>query len=556
MAPPRLFHRFAAWAAIALVLAVGAGSLLARVNANARARVRAVDEAEGVAVLLGRDDLVRTAFAWPRGGGSAGTDQLVYLDDFFSPEVQDGSAAKVVLYAPDGVVSYATDRSLLGRRADDAAFVRAALGRPQFRVSGGVEQSAVPVHWVFDPRAPMGVLELQHPYAPVAAEVRSDFLFQAGTTALALLALYLAMLPIMRRVTRTLRRSYVEAARLAAIVDSSNDAIVARDRDGAITAWNGGAERIYGWSADEVLGKPIDVLLPDDAEPVGDELDLTRTVHRRKDGALIDVSVTISPIRDDAGRIVGSALIARDVTELKRLEEELRDAHRQEAVGRLAGGVAQEFGRLLGSIRAAARHGDLRGVQTAADEGSALAQQLQAVGGLHEPRPELLDLTAAVRSAEPWLRDLVGDVELAFELEDDLGLVHADPLQIEQLLLNLVVHARDETDGSGRIALTTAAVDFGRRASWRGAEAADEGHYAMLAVSDTGPGLSPEALARPFEPFLRQDAAGEQLALALAAVSGIVKRSGGTMGVEAGPDGGTTIRVYLPVVGAPVPATA
>ncbi|MGZ4352581.1 MAG: hypothetical protein ACXVZ4_03455 [Gaiellaceae bacterium] len=204
MAPPRLFLRFALWSAAALVVTVVVGLYLARWNANARAQDRAVGEAKAVAAMLGHDDLAQSAFAWPRPGGGTSSYLLSFLDDVFSPSVAGGSPAKVVLYSPAGVVTYATDRSLIGKTAEDPGRVRAALERPRFRVVGGIERSDVPVTWLFDPAHVRGVLELQHDYAPVAAEIHNDWLFQAGTIALALLALYLAMLPITRRVTGSL----------------------------------------------------------------------------------------------------------------------------------------------------------------------------------------------------------------------------------------------------------------------------------------------------------------------------------------------------------------
>lgn len=556
MAPPRLFLRFALWSAVALAIAVAVGLALARWNANARAKDRAVGEATAVGKMLGRDDLAQSAFAWPRPGGA---DLLSFLDDFFSPVVSGGSAAKVVLYSPDGVVTYATDRSLIGHRADDPGRIHAALARPQFRVVDGSERSDVPVSWLFAPGQVRGVLELRHGYAPVAAEIHDDFLFQAGTIALALVALYLAMLPITRRVTRSLRRSYVEAARLAAIVDSSADAIVGRDADGLISSWNLGAERTYGWTAAEAIGKPIDLLLPADWGALPESPDVAHTVHVRKDGRRIDVSVTVSPVRDAKGALVGSALIARDVTDLRRLEDELREAHRQEAVGRLAGGLAHDFGSLLDAVDEAADTlrrvsiddlslQELAKIRRATEQGAALAGQLLAVGGAQEAHPELLDLNEAVGRAEPELRRLVGDhVDLELDLEPGLGPVLADAAQIEQLILNLAANARDEMPRGGRITLKTATVDFGRRAKRRGSERLDPGRYAMFSVADTGSGLPGEVRARPFEPFVRRGESGERMALGLAAVCGIVKQSGGTMGVEAAPDGGTTIRVYLPL---------
>ena len=566
MAPRRLVLRFALYAGVALLVAVAVGLGLARLNANARARDRALGDAKALAAQLGRDDLARTAFAWPPPAGQAGSDLLAFLDDFFSPAASGNDPAAIVLYSPAGTVTYATDRTLVGSAADAPGRVHAALSQPQYHVVGGVQRSDVPVTWTFAPGAARGVLEVRRDYAPVAAEIHDDFLFQAGAIALALLALYLAMLPIMRRVTGSLRRAYVERSQLAAIVDHSNDAIVGRDCDGTITTWNAGAERIYGRRAADAVGRPIDVLVPPERDgerfELQPEFDLTRTTHLRRDGTPIDVSVTISPVRDAAGGLVGSSMIARDVTELTRLEAELREAQRQEAVGRLAAGIANDFGELFAAIEDAteslligAPHAgqlpDLDRLRRATAHGSSLTDQLLAVGGGQEARPQVLDLNEAVLAVAARIDALAGRrVEVVTELDPGLGAVLADREQVEQLILNLAANARDAMPAGGRLTIATQNVDFARRGGARKAE----GHFVMFSVADTGTGLSEETRSRPFEPFVRRGKSGDRLALGLAAVCGIVKQSGGTMGVESRAEGGTIVRVYLPRVGVSVPA--
>ncbi len=571
MTTPKLFIRFALFSGVALVVAVLVGLLLARWNANDRARSRAVGEASAVAAQLGRDDLARSAFQWPRPSGAAGADLIDFLDDFFAPTTSGHEPGTVVLYSPQGYVTYATDRSLLDTQASSRDRVETALERSQYGVANGLQDAYVPVRWAFAPNAASGVMQLEHDYAPIAAEIHDDFIFQAATIALALLGLYLAMLPIMRRVTRTLRRSYLERAQLAAIVDHSNDAIIGQTQDGWITTWNSGAERIYGWTAEEAAGKSIDILLPADrpSEPSSD-LDLARTTHLRKDGAPVSVSVTVSPIRDEKGAFVGSSMIARDVTDLKRLESELREAHRQEAIGRLASGLAHDFGELLGAVDTAAANllisgplddaslRELEKIRRATAQGSSLSDQLLAVGGGQEANPEPIDLNAAVQAAGPKLAELAGpDVSVATELEPGLGVVFADRKQIEQLILNLAANARDSMPIGGRITLTTQNIDFSRRTRAGAGGGADEhGAHVMFSISDTGPGLSPETEQHPFEPFVRRGESGERLALGLAAVCGIVNQSGGTIGAETRPEGGAVIRVYLPRIGVETHAEA
>jgi signal transduction histidine kinase len=275
-----------------------------------------------------------------------------------------------------------------------------------------------------------------------------------------------------------------------------------------------------------------------------------------KDGRHVAVSVTVSPIRDEHGKLVGSSITARDVSELERLDRELREAHRQEAVGRLAGGVSLDFSDVLSEIDRAAANllqdpaskRDLDTIRAATARGSALTEQLLAVGGAQQVRPEIIDLNRAVEAATPKLQELAGShIAISTELGNGLGPIFADREQVEQLILHLAANARASMPTGGRITIKTANIDFSRRERTADHE---PGHYVMFAVSDTGVGMAAEAQERPFEPYFRRSDGGERMALGLAAVCGIVKQSGGTMGVESRPEGGTVIRVYLPRVGA------
>jgi PAS domain S-box-containing protein len=557
LATPRLVTRFALVSGVALAVAVGLALLFTRSNAHDQAQRRAVAEATAVARQFADNDLARTAFAWPRPPGSKARDLLLFLDDFFVPVVNGAEPATVIFYSPKGTVTYAADRNLIGTTAEDPGTIRAALADPQYAITGHLQSAYVPVTSAFDPGRKRGVMRLRRDYDPIAAQIQHEFLTQSAIVALALVGLYLAMLPIMRRVTHSLRRAYVERAELAAIVDHSNDAVIGQSSEGIITSWNRGAEAVYGWSSGEATGKSVDLLLPPDrAHDPASEPDYGRTTHVRKDGTPVLVSVTVSPIRDPNGKLVGSSMTSRDVTELTRLESELRESHRQEAVGRLAGGIARDFSDVLGEIDGAvasvlldpASQHHLERIRAAAARGASLAEQLEAVGGIRTADPEVVDLNEAIQAAAPKLGRLAGSgIAVTTELEDGLGTVFADPRQVEQLILNLTANARGSMPNGGRITLQTANVDFNRR-SREGNE--EPKHYVMFAVSDSG-SLSPEAKERPFEPFYRPSEGGERMALALAAVAGIVKQSGGTMGVESRAEGGTVIRIYLPRVGAP-----
>jgi signal transduction histidine kinase len=274
-----------------------------------------------------------------------------------------------------------------------------------------------------------------------------------------------------------------------------------------------------------------------------------------KDGRHVTVSVTVSPIRDEHGQLVGSSITARDVSELERLDRELREAHRQEAVGRLASGISLDFSDVLSEIDRAAANllhdpaskRDLDTIRAATARGAALTEQLLAVGGGQVARPEIVDLNRAIEAAAPKLNELAGqNIVVTTDLGNGLGPVFADREQVEQLILHLAANARASMPAGGRITIKTANIDFARRERTADQE---PGHYVMFAVSDTGIGMAPEAHERPFEPYFRRSDGGERMALGLAAVCGIVKQSGGTMGVESRPEGGTVIRIYLPRVG-------
>ena len=370
---------------------------------------------------------------------------------------------------------------------------------------------------------------------------------------------------------KTLRdeRRRVERSRnlLAAIVESSDDAIVGQDMDGRIVSWNRAAERIYGYTAEEARGKPLSFILrgsPEELRPVMEALGRGGTLDRheikclRKDGAFIDVSVTMSPIRDAGGPISGTSLIARDITAHKRLQQEFFVAQKMEAVGRLAAGVAHDFNNLLTVISgySALALMDLKTddpaiaaigeINKAGDRAAALTRQLLAFCRKQVLEAKVLDLNAIVTDMDRMLRRLIGeDVDLVTVLDPALGQVKADPGQIEQVIMNLAVNARDAMAKGGKLTLETANVELGPAEAGRHISI-PPGRYSMLAMTDTGTGMSPATQARIFEPFFTTK--GEGTGLGLATVFGIVKQSGGSIFVYSEPGHGTVFKVYLPMV--------
>jgi PAS domain S-box-containing protein len=269
------------------------------------------------------------------------------------------------------------------------------------------------------------------------------------------------------------KRAEEARAYLASIVESSDDAIIGERLDGTIVSWNAGAAALYGYSADEVIGRSVSILAPPDkTEEIpsllerlsrGEAIAHLETLRVRKDGRQVQVSLTVSPIRDAAGNITGVSAIARDISERKRLEVQLLQAQKMEAVGRLAGGIAHDFNNLLTVIIGYSQllleklgandalRGNVEAIDQAGGRAAALTRQLLAFSRRQVLAPQVLDLNAVVAHTEQMLRRLIGeDIELGVVKGKGLGRVKADPGQIEQVILNLAVNARDAMPGGER----------------------------------------------------------------------------------------------------------
>ena len=341
--------------------------------------------------------------------------------------------------------------------------------------------------------------------------------------------------------------------RLAAIVESSDDAIVSKNLEGIVLTWNQGAERIYGYSAAEAVGKPISILLP--AEHVGEEAAILERLRRgeraehfeavrvRKDGKRIEVSLTISPIRDRRGTVVGASHVARDITSRKALEAQMHQTQKLESLGVLAGGVAHDFNNLLTGMMAnaslaaqslsldAGTRKLLEDVVRAADRASNLTRQLLAYAGTGRLPTEAIDLSELVDDIGSLIRTSIpGKVRLRSDLGRALPRVEAEPGQLQQVVMNLVINAAEAIgEASGTVLVTTGVetVDNHYGLTSVGHPDLPPGTYVSLAVQDDGCGMTEETVARIFDPFFTTKVGGR--GLGLAAVLGIVNGHRGAL---------------------------
>jgi PAS domain S-box-containing protein len=354
--------------------------------------------------------------------------------------------------------------------------------------------------------------------------------------------------------------------RIALIVDSSQDAIIGKNLDGVVTHWNKGAEQMYGYTAAEIIGKPVSLLAPPErADEIpeilhkirhGERVDYFESVRITKDKRKLNVSISISPVYDAEGAIVGASTIARNITAQKKVEEQLRQSQKMEAIGRLAGGVAHDFNNLLGIVTACSEllrnKVDAEGVELidnireAGKRGASLTRQLLAFSRRQPIQAQVLDLNDRLKQVSKLLTPLMGDdVEILHLPRSQNAFVEVDPGQLDQIVVNLAVNARDAMPRGGRLILETAVFDFDE-AFAREHPAMSAGRYVMLAISDSGTGMDEATRSRIFEPFFTTKESGKGSGLGLATVYGIVRQSGGHIWVYSELGHGTTFKIYLP----------
>jgi len=364
-------------------------------------------------------------------------------------------------------------------------------------------------------------------------------------------------------------------ALLAAIVESANDAIVSKQLDGTITSWNDAAARLFGLSAGETIGRSIDIVIPKSHLPeerallarvrAGGRVDHYETLRQRGDGVTIPVSVSLAPVMDSAGKVVGVSKTARDLTArntaavtLRRTEDQLRQAQKMEAVGLLAGGIAHDFNNMLSVILSYsdllldelatddAHADDIREIRSAATRAAELTRQLLLFSRQHVAEPAILDLNDVLGRMHKMLQRILGeDIDLVSAPGADVGRVLADPSNVEQIIMNLVVNARDAMPTGGKLTIETSNVELGEDYA-REHHGIVAGPHVMLAVSDTGIGMDAETRARVFEPFFTTKGPGKGTGLGLSTVFGIARQCGGGVWLNSEPGRGTTFKVYFP----------
>ena len=377
----------------------------------------------------------------------------------------------------------------------------------------------------------------------------------------------LGILLISRDITYR-KRAEAERERMMAAIEQAGETIVITDPGGAIQYVNPTFEKVSGYTQAEAMGQNPRVLKSGSQDEIfykqlwesisSGKTWSGRMVNRKKDGSLYTEDATISPVFDGAGRIINYVAVKRDITEHLRLSDQLQQAQKMESVGRLAGGVAHDFNNMLSVILGFTElamekmdpeeqlHAELDEIYKAADRSTGIVKQLLTFARKQIVSPIIIDLNDTVSGMVKMLRRLIGeDISFVWKPGADLWPVMMDPSQINQLLANLCVNARDAIHDVGTVTIETKNADIDKEYCLDHVYF-KPGHYVLMTVSDTGCGMGTETIDKIFEPFFTTKEMGKGTGLGLSTVYGIVKQNNGFINVYSEPGQGTAFAIYLP----------
>jgi two-component system, cell cycle sensor histidine kinase and response regulator CckA len=383
-----------------------------------------------------------------------------------------------------------------------------------------------------------------------------------------------------RAVERALRDS---DAKYRLLAENSTDVIWTMELDGRLTYVSPSVRSMLGFSPEELTGRPFDEhLTPESARKVRERLArelalppdrrspvaLIECRQRRRDGVLVDIEISTNWVFDEGGEVVALQGTSREVTSRKRLQEQLRQSQKMEAIGLLAGGVAHDFNNILTSMTMSSElalrelpaespaAAGFRQILELTQRASDLTRQLLTFSRQQPLRSVSTGVNRLIENLLKMIRRLIGeDIQLQFSAEASPDLTFADPGQIEQVLINLVVNARDAMPDGGRLAIRTRNESLEADFPARHPEAAP-GQYVVIDVMDTGHGMDRETSERAFDPFFTTKEKGKGTGLGLSTVYGIVRQHEGFIAVDSVPGEGTTFHVWLPLCERPAPAAA
>ena len=358
------------------------------------------------------------------------------------------------------------------------------------------------------------------------------------------------------------------------LVENAGSIILRWDSSGAITFINDYGQRFLGYSQEDLLGKPIVGTIVPSRDSAGRDLEqmiegiagdpeeysYNENENITKDGRSVWVSWSNKPVYDEAGQLAGVLSIGTDITERKRLEQQLFQAQKMEAVGQLAGGIAHDFNNMLMVINGYCElliddmdeandlRRDIEQIKGTASRAAALTRQLLAFGRRHVAQPKVVQLSQLLADSREMIEKMVGaGVRIRMQTPDDSLRIYADPIQIEQVILNLAANARDAMPEGGELTIETSKIrienpDSGERYM------VPVGTYVLCSVRDTGSGMSAETLEHIFEPFFTTKVAGKGTGLGLSTVYGIVKQNDGFIFAQSEPGAGSCFTLYFPLV--------